>query len=147
MQRKSWLDALRAMAMLYVVFGHQAQWCEAFFLFTTPIKIPLFFAISGYLFNYYNGQQVLFFKNCFFKLVFPFFFLVTIPAFFFVPAPRIRRASAGSVPRIRKESAVRSYARDIEKPLACRQSSTSWGPSAWKTMIGLPVSRLKDRYR
>lgn len=85
MQRKLWIDALRAMAMIFVVFGHQAQWCETFFLYTTPIKIPLFFAISGYLLNYHEGHQLLFLKNVFLKLVLPFFFLVTIPVIFFIP--------------------------------------------------------------
>lgn len=82
-KRKDWIDALRAMAMLFVVFGHQAQWCNIFFLYTTPIKIPLFFAISGYLFNDRGGQQGVFLKNCFLKLVVPFFCLVTIPALLF----------------------------------------------------------------
>lgn len=79
--RLPWLDALRAIAMLFVVFGHQAQWYDEFFLYTTPIKIPLFFAISGYLFKE-RGQKE-FFINLFKKLVMPFFFLVTIPSVFF----------------------------------------------------------------
>ena len=81
--RLQWVDALRAMAMLFVVFGHQATWFDEFFLYTTPIKIPLFFAISGYLFKDREGSQLVFFNNLFRKLVMPFFFLVTIPAVFF----------------------------------------------------------------
>lgn len=46
--RLDWLDALRALAMLFVIYGHLYKNYE-FFLFTSPIKIPLFFAISGYL--------------------------------------------------------------------------------------------------
>lgn len=79
-RRKPWIDILRAIAMLFVVFGHQVQWWDDFFLYTTPIKIPLFFAISGYLFNHRNGFQREFYVNCFWKLVFPFFCLVSIPA-------------------------------------------------------------------
>lgn len=79
-ERKTWIDALRAVAMIFVIFGHNAQWCDTFFLFTTPIKIPLFFAISGYLFNDRKGIQIDFFKSLFFKLLLPFFCLVTIPA-------------------------------------------------------------------
>ena len=79
-QRKDWIDALRAMAMIFVVFGHQAQWCDVFFQYTTPIKIPMFFAISGYLFNDRNGDHRQFFLIWLKKLVFPFFCLVTIPA-------------------------------------------------------------------
>lgn len=82
-QRKDWVDALRAMAMIFVIFGHQAQWCGVFFQYTTPIKIPMFFAISGYLFNDRNGNQRQFFHNWLKKLVFPFFCLVTIPALFY----------------------------------------------------------------
>lgn len=78
--RLQWVDALRAMAMLFVVFGHQATWFNLFFLYTTPIKIPLFFAISGYLFKDREGAQMEFFRNLFRKLVMPFFFLVTMPA-------------------------------------------------------------------
>ena len=78
--RKEWIDALRAMAMIFVVFGHQAQWCDVFFLYTTPIKIPLFFAISGYLFNDRSGAFKVFFLRWFHRLIIPFFCLVTIPA-------------------------------------------------------------------
>lgn len=81
--RKLWIDALRAIAMIFVVFGHQAQWCDAFFLYTTPIKIPLFFAITGYIFNPRDGNQKTFFKNWFTKLVFPYFCLATIPVLFY----------------------------------------------------------------
>ena len=82
-QRKDWIDALRAIAILFVIFGHQAPWCDVFFQYTTPIKIPMFFAISGYLFNERNGDQRQFFLNWLKKLVFPFFCLVTIPALFY----------------------------------------------------------------
>lgn len=81
--RLPWVDALRALAMLFVVFGHQAVWFDDFFLYTTPIKIPLFFAISGYLFKVRNGSQIEFYKNLFRKLVMPYFFLVTIPSLIF----------------------------------------------------------------
>lgn len=50
-ERKKWLDALRALAMLLVVLGHVCPRARGFFAFTTPVKIPLFFAISGYLFR------------------------------------------------------------------------------------------------
>lgn len=47
--RLDWLDVLRGMAILFVMYGHLYNKQYAFFLFTSPIKIPLFFAISGYL--------------------------------------------------------------------------------------------------
>lgn len=47
MERKKWLDALRALAVYLVVAGHMHA--GAFELLTAQVKIPLFFAISGYL--------------------------------------------------------------------------------------------------
>lgn len=49
MERKKWLDALRALAVYLVVVGH--MYAGAFDLLTAQVKIPLFFAISGYLFR------------------------------------------------------------------------------------------------
>ena len=79
-QRKPWVDALRAIAIIFVVMGHQAPWWDSFFTYTTPIKIPLFFALSGYLFNSKGGDCKEYFLNLLRKLVFPYFCLVTIPA-------------------------------------------------------------------
>ena len=45
-RRKLWLDGLRAVAMLLVILGHLLPGCSAFFVFTGPVKLPLFFAIS-----------------------------------------------------------------------------------------------------
>ena len=50
-RRKLWLDGLRAVAMLLVILGHLLPGRSAFFVFTGPVKLPLFFAISGYLFR------------------------------------------------------------------------------------------------
>lgn len=49
--RKEWIDALRAIAIILVVSGHCLPGKTDFFAFTNPIKMPLFFAISGYLFK------------------------------------------------------------------------------------------------
>lgn len=52
--RKTWIDVLRGLAILFVIYGHllkPARYSYLYFLFTSPIKIPLFFAISGYLFK------------------------------------------------------------------------------------------------
>lgn len=49
--RQPWIDALRAFAMILVVYGHCSRWDASFFQYTTAIKIPLFFIISGYLFT------------------------------------------------------------------------------------------------
>lgn len=50
-QRKPWLDALRALAMLFVMVGHASHRVGPYFSWTSAVKIPLFFAISGYLFH------------------------------------------------------------------------------------------------
>ena len=46
--RLDWIDALRGLAMLLVIFGHLYKQRELF-QFANAVKIPLFFAISGYL--------------------------------------------------------------------------------------------------
>ena len=78
--RKEWIDALRALAIVLVVLGHQLRGVAEYFIFTSPIKMPLFFAISGYLFKTRNGQDVDFFKNWFRKLIIPWFGLAIIAA-------------------------------------------------------------------
>lgn len=81
-ERQLWLDALRGVAMILVVYGHcvggNNGWSE-YFVFTSPVKMPLFFAISGYLFNPRNGDQVKFFKNLFWKIIVPWFVLGMFP--------------------------------------------------------------------
>lgn len=49
--RKPWLDLLRGLALLMVIYGHQVGGRYGYFLLTSPVKIPLFFAITGYVFN------------------------------------------------------------------------------------------------
>ncbi len=78
--RKIWIDGLRALAMLFVIFGHQVYEFPNFipyFVFTSPIKIPLFFMITGYVFNDTHGPKH-FFKNLLLKLIIPWLCL-TIP--------------------------------------------------------------------
>ena len=58
--RLAWIDVLRALAIILVVFGHQVGGEIVFFLFTSPVKMPLFFAISGYVFSMRGGNDVLF---------------------------------------------------------------------------------------
>lgn len=69
--RKLWLDALRGLAMLMVVYGHCVRDWGEYFVFTSPLKMPLFFAISGYLFKPRDGKQSVFYKSIFLKLVVP----------------------------------------------------------------------------
>ena len=55
-QRKDWIDVLRAIAVLFVIYGHMGRGMWLYYVSTSPIKIPLFFAISGYLFNERDGD-------------------------------------------------------------------------------------------
>lgn len=71
LNRKKWLDSLRGVAMLLVVYGHSVQGWIDFFVFVNPIKMPLFFAISGYLFKPRGGNQKKFYKSIFLKLIVP----------------------------------------------------------------------------
>ena len=71
--RKEWIDGLRALAMLIVMTWHisngiNSQWL--FSLITAPIMIPLFFSITGYVFNDCEGNQKLFYTKLFKYLVF-----------------------------------------------------------------------------
>ena len=77
-ERKVWIDVLRAMAILFVVYGHRAGTMN-YFLFTSPIKMPLFFALSGYLFNTRKGDDVAFLKNLFWSVVVPWICLGFLP--------------------------------------------------------------------
>lgn len=61
--------------MILVIFGHFCPSWTAYFIFTSPIKIPLFFAITGYCFNYRNGDTEAWCKNTLRKLFLPWFIL------------------------------------------------------------------------
>lgn len=73
-ERKDWLDVLRALAMLFVMFGHLYKKYE-FFLFTSPIKIPLFFAVSGYLLYGKAESTKIFFQRLFRRIILPWLIL------------------------------------------------------------------------
>lgn len=71
--RKPWLDACRALAMILVIYGHIDMQTTAIASVIVPVKIPLFFVISGYLFN---GQKTAgeYFRGLLFRLVIPWLF-------------------------------------------------------------------------
>lgn len=73
--RKPWLDACRALAILFVIYGHQQKSGLFYFMFTSPVKVTMFFVISGYLFNYRSGNVRDFFKNLLLKIVLPWLIL------------------------------------------------------------------------
>ena len=77
-KRKQWVDALRALAIIIVLLVHSSRECENWYIYNVfigPIMIPMFFAISGYLFNIREAKQLPFFKNLFFKMILPWFVL------------------------------------------------------------------------
>ena len=61
--RKEYIDVLRALAMFFVILGHQVRGDTKYFVFTSPIKIPLFFFITGYVFNYSQKSIIEFLGN------------------------------------------------------------------------------------
>lgn len=80
--RKEWIDALRGLAMIFVVCVHLVSkkvygW-EICNVITGPITITMFFAITGYVFNDRKGNQKEFYRNIFFKIVIPWFVLSLI---------------------------------------------------------------------
>lgn len=81
--RKPWLDALRGFAILLVVYGHQVRFMTDFFVFTSPFKMPLFFAITGYLFKMTDARS--FVIQVVKKLVVPWFTLGLIPELIYIP--------------------------------------------------------------
>ena len=50
MKRLEWLDALRGLGMIFVIIGHMTM-PEFVQKFVYSFHMPLFFAISGYLYN------------------------------------------------------------------------------------------------
>ena len=82
--RLEWIDALRALAILLVVYGHRVQ-PEPFSVFLNPIKMPLFFALSGYLFRFRAGGDIAFFKKTFTSLFIPWLCLGLVPLIISIP--------------------------------------------------------------
>ncbi len=70
-ERKTWIDGLRALAMLFVIYGHIATGLRPYFLFSSPIKLPLFFAVTGFVFSFKGGDIRTFFKSIFRTLALP----------------------------------------------------------------------------
>ena len=81
--RKGWVDALRGLAILLVMYGHCVENLPVFFVFTSPVKMPLFFAISGYVFAVGDGRM--FVSQIVKKIVVPWLFLGLLPSVLMVP--------------------------------------------------------------
>lgn len=80
-KRKDWIDTLRAFAMLNVMIWHfsvdvNGQWI--YNVLTSSIMIPLFFVISGYVFNSCEGNNRIFYSKLARYLVLPWLSLAII---------------------------------------------------------------------
>ena len=95
-ERKAWIDALRALAILLVVYGHRARTLP-YLAFANPIKMPLFFALSGYLFKIREGGDKAFFKKLFSSLVVPWLCLGLVPLLFAFPFKGVNHGFANVV--------------------------------------------------
>ncbi len=78
--RYDWLDVIKALAMLLVILGHLAlsgvRWYQAYASF---IKLPLFFAASGFVFNPKKTDDVkAFIKGRATRILLPYFYLCFI---------------------------------------------------------------------
>ena len=67
--------------MVLVLYGHLVQGMTLFFTITSPVKIPLFFAITGYVFNPANGDTKKFLKKLFIQIIIPWLCLSAIYVF------------------------------------------------------------------
>lgn len=85
MKREKWLDISRGIVMIMVILGHTGSYLigkglegksmSIYFMVTSAIKIPGFFAISGYLFHDKHGDTWEFIKNKIMKILLPYFTL------------------------------------------------------------------------
>lgn len=74
-RRIEWLDALKATALIFVIFGHILLEGSAYYVITSPVKVPLFFAVSGYLFSIKDGSFGPFLKRLLKTRALPWFVL------------------------------------------------------------------------
>jgi acyltransferase len=81
MDRTDWIDAIKGVAISLIVLGH-IVWARPLSNYFYAISIPLFFIISGYLFNLdkYAGNTLEFIKNRFFSLIVPYISATIIAA-------------------------------------------------------------------
>lgn len=82
-QRKHYIDALRGLSMIVVVYGHcllakSRTDYVAYFVFFSPVNVALFFTISGYLFKP-KKRDIDFYKYIFLRLVIPWVVLGLFP--------------------------------------------------------------------
>lgn len=77
-QRLLWVDCLRSMAIVFVIYGHCGPGRTLFYSITSPIKMPMFFVLSGFLFNTMGKNNVNYYKKIFRSLIIPWIVLSAI---------------------------------------------------------------------
>lgn len=77
--RKNWVDALRALAMFLVIYGHHERDWIPYFVWTSPVKISLFFAVSGYVFHEERHDYGVFWKKMIRSTVIPWIVIAFFP--------------------------------------------------------------------
>ena len=89
--RKEWIDGLRGLAMIVVVFGHcllsdsYTRWTP-YFVFFSPINVAIFFAISGF-FKHKEGNSAPFFNYILRRLFIPWMILGLFPYYILTKKP------------------------------------------------------------
>lgn len=77
-KREEWIDVLRGIAIFMVILGHTIPEEDMFFAYTSAIKMPLFFFLSGFLFSL-KLDNITYFKKIFYRLIIPWFALSLLP--------------------------------------------------------------------
>ncbi|MCQ2075800.1 MAG: acyltransferase [Bacteroidaceae bacterium] len=81
---KPWLDFLIALAILLVVLSNLLPDGTDFYTYISPVKMPLFFAVSGYIMNVRKGDFGRFFLNLLLRIILPCLVFGLIPALWYV---------------------------------------------------------------
>ena len=71
--RLAWLDGIKALAITLVIIGHFAgSGVYPYATYSSPVKVMLFFAVSGFTFNAQRAEKPLaFLKNKAYRLLIP----------------------------------------------------------------------------
>lgn len=68
-KRQSWIDVIRGICAIFVMFFHIPSSPMTLMIFYSPIMIPAFFFVSGYLSKNYDGNVLKFLYNRVIKLI------------------------------------------------------------------------------
>ncbi|SFM56217.1 acyltransferase family protein [Methanolobus profundi] len=84
--RHQWIDSLKGFAIILVVIGHLNDVSEGLNTYIYSFHMPLFFFISGYLFNYqkYKNNSIQFIRKKINSLVIPYFTFTLISYLYYI---------------------------------------------------------------